>query len=66
MNEKNITTDDVANVIINMSESTKICDAETAKGFKTSKKKDILKSNKEGSFSKFTKEIKKRQEKKEN
>jgi len=61
MENKRITADDIADAIITLSENTGLCDKETALGFRTSKKKDILKSKKDGSFSKFTNEIKKRQ-----
>lgn len=66
MEENKINYDDISKALINMCESTDICDNETAKGMTSSKKKDILKSNKENSFSKFTGEIKKRQINKEN
>ena len=64
MSDRKVTTDDIADAIIGVSETVGICDSETAKGFKTSKKKDILKSGKEGSFGKFIGEIGKRQRKK--
>ncbi len=54
MNDKDITYDNVADALINFSENFELCDSETAKGFVTSKKKDILKSQKDNSFSKFT------------
>lgn len=65
MNHEKINTDDVANALINLSENLEICDQETAMGFRTSRKKEILKSKKENSFAEFTKEIKKRQTKKD-
>ncbi len=64
MDENKITNEQVANAIISLCESTDICDEQTATGLKTSKKKNILKSHKEGSFAKFIGEIKKRQSKK--
>ena len=64
MDYKEITTDDIANAFINFSENLAICDKETAIGFRISKKKYILKSMEEQSFSKFTGEIIKRQTKK--
>ncbi len=64
MNDKEITSDNLADALINLSENFELCDSETAKGFRTSKKKDILKSQKDNSFGKFTNEIHKRQEKK--
>lgn len=54
MNDKDITYDNVADALINLSENFELCDSETVKGFETSKKKDILKSQKDNSFSKFT------------
>lgn len=65
LNEDKITNEQVANALISLCESTNVCDEQTATGFKTSKKKNILKSNKEGSFAKFIGEIKKRQSKKD-
>ena len=65
MKKKKLTNDDIANAIINMSENLSICDKETAKGLKTSKKKNILQSKKEGSFSRLINEIKKQQNKKD-
>ena len=64
MSDKKITTDDIADALIDLSENIALCDKDTAVGFRTSKKKDILKSGKNGSFSKFTDEIQKRQAKK--
>ncbi len=61
---KKITSNDVGDALTDLSEAIGLCDKDTAKGFKSSKKKEILKSNKDGSFSKFTSEIVKRQEKK--
>lgn len=61
---KELTTDNVADSIITLCENAEICDKETAIGFKQSKKKHILKSESNYSFSKFTNEIKKRQAKK--
>lgn len=65
MDENKITNEQIANALISLCESTDVCDKQTATGFKTSKKKNILKSNKEGSFAKFIGEIKKRQSKKD-
>ncbi len=65
MNDKKITNDQVANVIIEITGSSGYCDDDTAKGFKTSKKKEILKSSNDNSFAKFTQEIIKRQNKKD-
>ena len=65
MEEKKITTDVIADAIVNLNVNVGVCDEQTAKGFKTSKKKEILKSNKDGSFSKFQQEIIKRQTKKD-
>ena len=64
MEVKKITTDEIADALLNLNEKIGHCDKETALGFRTSKKKDILKSRKEESFCKFTNEIKKRQMKK--
>ena len=64
MEVKKITTDEIADGLINLHETIGLCDKETAIGLRTSKKKDILKSRKEDSFCKFTSEIKKRQMKK--
>lgn len=64
MKNEKITTDDVANALISLHQEINLCDTETALGFKTSKKKDILKSKKENSFSCFTHEIEKKQNKK--
>lgn len=65
MINKEVTTDNIADALINISENMYLCDKETAIGFKTSKKRAILKSKNENSFSKFTNEIKKRQSKKD-
>lgn len=65
MPKKTITHDIIADALINMHEAMNICDSDTATGFRTSKKKGLLKSTKEGSFGKFTQEIKKRQSKKD-
>ena len=65
MGNEEMTTEKIAEALINLHESEGLCDKDTATGFKSSKKKDILKSKQDGSFSKFTNEIKKRQEKKE-
>lgn len=62
--EKNITTDTIADALINMHESLGLCDHDTAVGFKTSKKKDILKSSDDKSFNRLFQEIVKRQNKK--
>ena len=64
MGVKKITNDEIADGLINLNEAIGLCDKETAIGFRTSKKKDILKSRKEDSFYKFTSEIKKSQMKK--
>lgn len=64
MEDKKITNDKIADAMINMNEYFGVCDEDTAVGFKTSQKKDILKSDKDGSFSKFQQEILKRQKKK--
>ena len=64
MEEKKVTTDTIANALTSLCETAGICDKDTTKGIRRSKKKDILKSKKEGSFAKFIGEIKKRQEKK--
>ena len=66
MDDKKITNDIIAGAMINFTEKNGICDKDTALGFKKSKKKEILKSKKDGSFSKFICEIKKRQNNKEN
>ena len=65
LDNKKISNGEVADAIINLNENLGICDSHTAKGFKLSKKKDILKSNKEYSFAKLTTEIEKRQLKKD-
>ena len=65
MDNDKITNDDIADAIINLCENVEICDKDTAIGLKSSKKKEILKSKKDNSFSKFTNEIKKRQNKKD-
>ncbi len=64
MGNKQITANDIANGLIDLSENMGLCDKEIAKGVKDSKKKEILKSNKEKSFSKFTGEIIKSQNRK--
>lgn len=61
---KELTTDNIADSIITLCENVGICDKETATGFRHSKKKYILKSESNHSFSKFTNEINKRQAKK--
>ena len=65
MPKKTITHDIIADALINMHEAMNICDSDTATGFRTSKKKGLQKSTTEGSFGKFTQEIKKRQSKKD-
>ena len=65
MEKEKPTSNDIATALTNLCEKTGVCDQETAKGLKTSKKKEILKSKKDGSFSKFTKEIKKTQTRKD-
>ncbi len=64
MENEKITTNDLANAIINLSEHIGLCDNDNAKGLKTSKKKEILNSESEYSFSKFTNEIIKTKERK--
>ncbi len=64
MSNEKITAEDIADALINLSENIGLCDRDTAKGFRSSKKKDILKSGEDSSFSRFTNEIQKRQEKK--
>ncbi len=64
MENDKITTDDIANALINLSEDIRLCDNDTAKGLRTSKKKEILNSESEYSFSKFTNEIIKTKERK--
>ena len=64
MNKKKITNDIIANAVIELNYNLGVCDADTAKGFKTSKKKEILKSSDDHSFARFISEIKKRQTKK--
>ena len=61
MKNTKITNDTIANAIINMCENLNVCDNDTAQGFRHSNRKDILKSNKDGSFAKLINEIKKRQ-----
>ena len=65
MKENRVAADMVADAIINMSANIGMCDESTAKGFKTSKKKDILKSNDDQSFAEFTQEIIIRQNRKD-
>lgn len=65
MKHEKITTDEIADALIHLSENIGFCDERTAMGFRASKKKEILKSQKENSFAEFTKEIKKRQTKKD-
>lgn len=65
MKHEKITTDEIADVLIRLSEDNGLCDERTAVGLRTSKKKEILKSKKENSFAEFTNEIKKRQTKKD-
>lgn len=65
MDKKNITNDDIANSIIEMNKNIGTCNVDTANGFRTSNKKEILKSEKEGSFSRFNREIEKSQKRKE-
>ncbi len=60
-----MTTNAVADALIRLSEGAGICDRETARGLKSSKKKDILKSNEENSFGRFTREIVKAQKRKD-
>ena len=62
---KKVTRDQVAECIINLNASMNLCDSDTAKGLKSSKKKDILKSGKDDCFARFEQEILKRQEKKD-
>ena len=63
--DNKITTDVIADAIINLANKSGLCDSDTARGFKSSKKKSILKSSKEKSFAKFTNEIRNRQKKKD-
>lgn len=65
MNHEKIAIDNITDALIHLNEVIGFCDEETARGFKTSKKKEILKSQKENSFAEFSKEIKKRQTKKD-
>ncbi len=62
--EKNIISNNIADVLITMNENLGFCDKDTALGFKTSKKKEIFKSKREGSFSRFQQEIMKVQNRK--
>lgn len=64
MQENKITSEIIADALISMNESFGICDNNTVKGLRNSKKKEILKSTKEGSFSRFEQEIIKRQNRK--
>ena len=64
MKDMKMNSNAVADVLIDLSRNFGLCDEETTKGFKTSKKKEILKSADDHSFAKFTNEIRKRQEKK--
>lgn len=64
MDDNKVNNDMIADAIINMNLNSGMCDEETAKGFRTSKKKEILKSSDDHSFAKFTNEIHKRQNKK--
>lgn len=64
MPKENVNADEIADALINQCEGVGICDRDTATGFHSSKKKEILKSVSDRSFSQFTGEIKKRQEKK--
>ena len=61
MGKEKITNETIADALIDLNENIKICDKETAKGLRTSKKKDILKSGNETSFSEFINEVKKAQ-----
>lgn len=64
MSKENVNADEIADALINLCENVGICDQDTATGFHSSKKKEILKSEREHSFGQFIGEIKKRQEKK--
>lgn len=65
MKHEKITTDDIADALLHLSEDIGFCDEDTVTGFRTSKKKEILRSQKENSFAELTKEIRKRQTKKD-
>ncbi len=65
MKDKKLTSDAVADAFIDLDHSIGLCDENTARGAKTSKKKEIFKSSDDRSFAKFTNEIKKRQTKKD-
>ncbi len=64
MTKRTMNNDDITDALINLIDKIGYCDNNTVTGFKNSAKKDILKSSKEGTFSKFTQEIIKRQDKK--
>ena len=64
MAKEKINADEIADALVNLCENIGVCDQDTATGFHSSKKKEILKSDSDHSFSQFTGEIKKRQEKK--
>lgn len=64
MPKENINADVIADALINLCENIGVCDCDTATGFHSSKKKEILKSKSDYSFGQFIGEIKKRQEKK--
>ncbi len=64
MENKKIDSEVIADALINLCNEIGFCDKDTAKGFKSSKKKEILKSSKEKSFSKFTCKIIERQNRK--
>ena len=61
MPKENVNADEIADALINLCENVGICDQDTATGFHSSKKKEILKSEREHSFGQFIGEIKKRQ-----
>ncbi len=63
MEDKKLTSDAVADALIELHQNLRLCDEGTARGLKTSKKKEILKSD-DHSFAKFANEIRKRQERK--
>ena len=64
MAKEKINADEIADALVNLCENIGVCDQDTATGFHSSKKKEILKSGREYSFGQFIGEIKKRQEKK--
>lgn len=65
MKSDKLTNNDIADALISVNTEIGNCDEKTALGFKTSKKKKILKSQDDKSFSRFTHEIIKRQSRKD-